>query len=106
MADSTDESNKEASTPSATPPARRTSVSALKSVFSGGGNTPSTAATPTETASDSAKATRIKSEITGQRRLSVKDMANKFSDQSTLNQEQRKETAELHTSSLQAKTST
>ena len=77
---------------------RISSVSALKARFSVGGSSSPTSpgGSITPVRDDISKSDLIRSEITKQRRLSVKDMANKFKDPSTMIEEQRQETISLH----------
>ena len=65
---------------------RKTSVAALKARFSGGN-----AGNRDNNNIVSNKSDLIKNEITTGRRMSVKDMANKFKDPSSINEEQRRE---------------
>jgi hypothetical protein len=76
------------------------SVSALKARFSGKQSNPSTPLNNNNNGQDDTnKSESIKKEITTQRRLSVKDMANRFKDPSTITEEQRNDSKKSNSSS-------
>ena len=79
------------------------SVSALKARFSGKQSNPSTPLNNNINSNngqdETNKSESIKKEITTQRRLSVKDMANRFKDPSTITEEQRNDSKKSNSSS-------